>query len=134
MEQENVNAIKIDELEKRVETLEKYREIDKNQVHELDKSLGIFITEMKTISNELKNVVSNFKEAIIRSTEAQHKEVTALKEKVIENDEKIKKLSAKVEKETTGADAEKWKKYSSYVVTALIGGVIAFILAQLGLK
>lgn len=134
MEQENVNAIKIIELEKRVETLEKHREKDKEQVHDLDKSLGTFIVEMKNISNELKTIVNNFKEAIMRSTDAQHKEVVALKEKVIENDKKIEKLSAKLDKETTGADAEKWKKYSSYVLTAIIGAIISFVLMQIGIK
>lgn len=134
MDQENANAIKIDDLERRIVILEKHRETDKQEIHELDKTLGMFTTEMKNITNELKTIVNNFKEAMIRSTDAQHKEVLSLKEKVIENDEKIKNLSEKIEKETTGANAEKWKNVSKYVLTALIGGVIAFVLSKLGLQ
>lgn len=134
MDQEGANAIKIEEIEKRVKVLEDHREKDKIQIHELDKTLGMFTTEMKNITGELKTIVTNFKEAIVRSTDAQHKEVLALKEKVEENDKKIEKLSVKLESETTGANAEKWKNVSKYVLTALIGGAISFILMKLGLK
>lgn len=134
MEKCEVNANEIKRLEKRVALLEEYREKDKNQVFELDKSLSVFINEMKNISEELKTVVSNFKEAIIRSTNAQEKEILALKEKVVENEKKLEKLDAKVEQETVIANSEKWKKVTSYVLTAVLGAIIAFVLAKIGLS
>lgn len=134
MEKCEVNANEIKRLEKRVALLEEYREKDKNQVYELDKSLSVFINEMKNISEELKTVVSNFKEAIIRSTNAQEKEILALKEKVVENEKKLEKLDAKVEQETIVANSEKWKKVTSYVLTAIVGAIIAFVLAKIGLN
>ena len=133
MEKCEVNANEIKRLEKRVTLLEEYREKDKNQVFELDKSLSVFINEMKNISEELKTVVSNFKEAIIRSTNAQEKEILALKEKVVENEKKLEKLDAKVEQETVIANSERWKKVTSYVLTAVLGAIITFIFAKIGI-
>ena len=133
MEKCEVNSNEIKSLEKRVTVLEEYREKDKNQVYELDKSLNVFINEMKNISEELKTVVSNFKEAIIRSTNAQEKEIMALKEKVVENEKKLEKLDAKVEQETVIANSEKWKKVTSYVLTAVLGAIITFIFAKIGI-
>ena len=130
----DVNANKIKSLEERIEKLEQYREKDKTQLYELDKSLSVFINEMKNISDELKNVVSNFKEAIIRSTNAQEKELQVLKEKVTEQDKKIKELDVKVEQETVVANAEKWKKITSHIATAVVGAVVAFILAKIGIS
>lgn len=134
MDKADINAQKIDQLERRVTKLEEQRECDKTQVYELDKSLGIFVNEMKNISSELKTIVSNFKEAIVRATEAQGKEIQALKERVVEQEHKIEKLDNKIEKETVIANSDKWKKYTSYVATAILSGIIAFILTHLGLK
>lgn len=130
----DVNANKIKSLEERIEKLEQYREKDKTQLYELDKSLSVFINEMKNISDELKTIVANFKEAIIRSTNAQEKELQVLKEKVTEQDKKIKELDVKVEQETVVANAEKWKKITSYIATAVVGAVVAFILAKIGIS
>lgn len=134
MEKCEVNANEMKRLEKRISILEEYREKDKSQLHQLDTSLQVFINEMKNISSELQTVVANFKEAIIRSTNAQEKELLALKEKVIETEKKVEKLDAKVEQETVVANADKWKNISKYVLTAILGIIIAYIFMQLGLK
>lgn len=124
----------IKKLEERVSKLENYRENDRNQIHQLDTSLQVFINEMKNISEDLKTVVSNFKEAIIRSTNAQEKEIELLKERNDKLEKRVEVLDTKIEQETVGADAEKWKKVTSYIVTALIGAIITFVLAKIGLK
>lgn len=124
----------IKKLEERVSKLENYRENDRNQIHQLDTSLQVFINEMKNISEDLKTVVSNFKEAIIRSTNAQEKEIELLKERNDKLEKRVEVLDTKIEQETIGADAEKWKKVTSYIITALIGAVITFVLAKIGLK
>lgn len=134
MEKCEINANEIKRLEKRVSILEEYREKDKSQLHQLDTSLQVFINEMKNISDELKTIVSNFKEAIIRSTNAQEKELISLKEKVMETEKKVEKLDAKIEQETVVANSDKWKKVTSYVLTAVIGAIITFILIKIGLK
>lgn len=134
MEDCKINANEIKRLEERVAILENHRENDKNQLYELDKSLSVFINEMKNISNELQTIVSNFKEAIIRSTNAQEKELLSLKEKVIETEKKVEKLDAKVEQETVVANADKWKNISKYVLTTVLGIIIAYIFMKLGLK
>jgi len=126
-------ANEIKRLDARVTSLEKHRETDKNQVHELDKSLSVFIAEIKNITEELKVVANNAKEAVARSTTAHDKEISMLKEKVIETEKKVEKLHDKLEKETTGADAEKWKKVTSYIMTGIVGAVLAYILSQIGL-
>lgn len=129
-----VNANEIKRLEERVSKLEQFRENDKKQVYELDKSLNVFINEMKNISSELKTIVANFKEAIIRSTNAQEKELLLLKERVEDNEKRIEKLDTKVEQETVVADAEKWKKFISYIATAILSAIVALVLAKIGLK
>ena len=134
MEKCEVNANDIKKLDERVSKLEQYREKDKEQLFELDKSLSGFITEMKHISNDLKTVVSNFKEAIVRSTNAQEKELTHLKEQVVDQGKQIKALETKLEHETVEKDAEKWENISKYVITTIIGLMLGFIFTHLGLK
>lgn len=129
-----INAREIQRLDERVTALEEHREQDKKQLFELDKSLGIFIEEMKHISSELKNVVSNFKEAVSKSSEAQEKELGHLKEQVVEQGKKIEKLDEKLEKETVGKDANKWRDVTKYIITSVIGLVIGLIAMYLGLK
>lgn len=126
-------ANEIKRLDKRVSDLEKHRESDKNQVHELDKSLSVFISEIKNITEELKTVANNAKEAVTRSATAHDKEISMLKEKVIATEKKVEKLNDKLEQETIGADAEKWKKVTSYIMTGIVGAVLAYILSQIGL-
>ena len=129
-----VNAMQIKKLDERVTALEKHREQDKEQLFELDKSLGIFIEEMKHISNDLKTVVTNFKEAVSRSSAAQEKELGHLKDQVVEQGKKIEKLDAKLEKETVEKDANKWRDITKYIVTSVIGLIIGLVAMYLGLK
>lgn len=134
MEKCEVNANDIKKLEKRVTKLEELREKDKSELHTLDTSLQVFISEMKNISDDLKGVVSNFKEAIIRSTNSMEKEIIDLKEKNEKLEKKVEVLDVKIEQETVVADAEKWKKIVSYVCTAVVGAIVAFILAKIGIS
>lgn len=129
-----VNANNIKKLDERITKLEAYREKDKTEIHELDTSLKVFITEMKGISSELQGIVSNFKEAIVRSNTAQEKELNHLKEQVVEQGKKIEKLDAKLEAETVEADAKKYHEISKYIVTTILGIMIGFIAMYLGLK
>lgn len=129
-----VNAREIKRLDERVTALEKHREQDKEQLFELDKSLGIFIEEMKHISMDLKNVVTNFKDAVNRSSEAQERELGHLKEQVVEQGKKIEKLDAKLEKETVEKDANRYREITKYIVTSVIGLIIGLVAMYLGLK
>lgn len=124
----------IAELKRRVNILEQYREKDKTELHQLDKSLQVFINEMKNISDDLKTVVSNFKEAVIRSTNATQKDVNTLKERYDSLEKRLVNLDTKLEQETVVADAEKWKRIVSYVGTAVVGAIVAFILAKIGIS
>ena len=129
-----VNAAEIKRLEERVSKLEDQREQDKKQVYELDKSLTLFIEEMKHISNDLKSVVTNFKEAILRSSSAQEKELAHLKETVDVQGKEIKELSNKLEHETVEKDAKKWNDTVKYIFTAIIGAIVTLVLTMIGLK
>lgn len=124
---------KVTELDRRVTLLEQYREKDKSELHQLDTSLKVFINEMKNISEDLKTIVSNSKEAVMRSTAATEKEINVLKEQLIKLEKQYTVLDNKVEQETVVANAEKWKKIVSYVLTAVVGAVITFILAKIGI-
>ena len=125
--------VEIEDLKRRVNLLEQYREKDKSELHQLDKSLQIFITEMNNISEDLKTIVSNSKEAVMRSTAATEKEISSLKEQFNKLEKQYTALDNKVEQETIVANAEKWKKIVSYVLTAVVGAVITFILAKIGI-
>ena len=134
MEKCEVNANDIKKLEKRVTKLEELREKDKSELHTLDTSLQVFISEMKNISDDLKGVVSNFKEAIIRSTNSMEKEIIDLKDKNEKLEKKVEVLDVKIEQETVIANAEKWKKIVSYVCTAIVGAIITFLLTKIGIN
>ncbi len=88
---------------------------------------------MKNISDDLKTIVSNSKEAVMRSTTATQKDINSLKERYDSLEKKMTVLDNKVEQETVVADAEKWKKIVSYVLTAVVGAIITFILAKIGI-
>ena len=124
----------VENLKRRVTLLEQYREKDKSELHQLDTSLQVFISEMKNISEDLKTIVSNSKEAVMRSTAATEKEISALKEQLIKLEKQYVALDNKVEQETVVANAEKWKKIVSYVGTAIVGAIIAFVLAKIGIN
>ena len=124
---------KVTELDRRVTLLEQYREKDKSELHQLDTSLKVFINEMKNISEDLKTIVSNSKEAVMRSTAATEKEISSVKEQLHKLEKQYTALDNKVEQETVVANAEKWKKIVSYVLTAVVGAVITFILAKIGI-
>ena len=134
MDRSELNAKEIENLKGRVKKLEEYREKDKEDMHSLDTSLKVFISEMKNISSELKTMVSNFKEAIVRSNDAQAKELKHLQEKVDNQEDKIGKLETKINKETVEADAQKWKEISKYILTTILAIIIGFIAATLRLK
>lgn len=129
-----VNAAEIKRLEERVTKLEDQREADKKQVYELDKSLTLFIEEMKHISTDLKSVVTNFKEAIMRSTTAQEKELKHSNEKITSLEKKVEALEVKLEHETVEADANKWRNTSRQVLYIVLGAIVGVILGIIGLN
>ena len=123
----------VENLKRRVTLLEQYREKDKSELHQLDTSLQVFISEMKNISEDLKTIVSNSKEAVMRSTAATEKEISSLKEQFNKLEKQYVALDNKVEQETVVANSEKWKKVVSYVVTAVLGAVLAIVFAKIGM-
>ncbi len=52
----------------------------------------------------------------------------------METEKKVEKLDAKIEQETVVANSEKWKKVTSYILTAVIGAIITFVLVKIGIK
>lgn len=130
----DVNTKEIKLLEERVTKLEQQREKDKEQLFELDKSLNGFILEMKHISEDLKSVVKNFKEAVSRQNVANEKELNNLKEQVKNQGTEIKALETKLEHETIEKDADNWKNFVKYVLTAILGAGLALIFARIGLS
>lgn len=134
MEDCKVNSQKIDQLDKRVSKLESQIDKDKEQIATLDKSLGIFITEMKNISGDLKTVVENFKESL-NSTAINHdKAIKKLEDKLDKQEAKILELDNKIDQETVVKDAKKWRDITAYIITTIVGAVITFILMKIGLK
>ena len=123
----------IEDLKRRVSTLENYREKDKDELHHLDNSLQKFIVEMKNISEDLKTIVSNSKEAVIRSTNATQKDIAALKAENDKLEKEISDLKKEFEKETVVANAKKWKNFVSYIATAVLAAVVALVLSKIGL-
>ena len=134
MEDCKINSQKIEQLDKRVSKLESQIDKDKEQIATLDKSLGIFITEMKNISGDLKTVVENFKESL-NSTAINHdKAIKKLEDKLDKQEAKILELDNKIDQETVVKDAKKWRDITAYIITTIVGAVITFILMKIGLK
>ena len=129
-----INSQKIEQLDKRVSKLESQIDKDKEQIATLDKSLGIFITEMKNISGDLKTVVENFKESL-NSTAASHdKAIKKLEDKLDKQEAKILELDNKIDQETVVKDAKKWRDITAYILTAVVGAIVTFILIKIGIK
>ena len=134
MEDCKINSQKIEQLDKRVSKLESQIDKDKEQIATLDKSLGIFITEMKNISGDLKTVVENFKESL-NSTAASHdKAIKKLEDKLDKQEAKILELDNKIDQETVVKDAKKWRDITAYILTAVVGAIVTFILIKIGIK
>ena len=119
MEDCKVNAQKIEQLDKRISKLEGQIDKDKEQIATLDKSLGIFITEMRNISGDLKTVIDNFKDSLHNTTK---------------QEAKILELNNKIDQETVVKDAKKWRDITAYIITAVVGAIVTFILMKIGLK
>lgn len=129
----DTNQTKIENLDKRVSKLENKQDKLEDLINKIDKTLQVSLEQVKNIAEDLKTTSINFKEAIMRSNTANSKETEVLKEKCTELERKYEKLDAKVEQETVVKDAEKWKKITSYVATAILGAIVTFILAKIGL-
>lgn len=129
-----VNAQKIEQLDKRVAKIENQLEKDKEQISALDKSLGIFITEMKNISGDLKTVVDNFKETLNSTSIIHDKDIKELKNKIDRQESKILELNNKIDQETVVKDAKKWRDITAYILTAVVGAIVTFVLMKIGLK
>ena len=134
MEDCKVNAQKIDQLDKRVSKLESQIDKDKEQIATLDKSLGIFITEMKNISGDLKTVVENFKESLNSTATSHDKAIKKLEDKLDKQEAKILELDNKIDQETVVKDAKKWRDITAYIITAVVGAIVTFVLIKIGLK
>lgn len=134
MEDCKVNAQKIDQLDKRVSKLESQIDKDKEQIATLDKSLGIFITEMKNISGDLKTVVENFKESLNSTATSHDKAIKKLEDKLDKQEAKILELDNKIDQETVVKDAKKWRDITAYILTAVVGAIVTFILIKIGIK
>lgn len=134
MEDCKVNAQKIDQLDKRVSKLESQIDKDKEQIATLDKSLGIFITEMKNISGDLKTVVENFKESLNSTATSHDKAIKKLEDKLDKQEAKILELDNKIDQETVVKDAKKWRDITAYILTAVVGAIVTFVLIKIGLK
>lgn len=134
MEDCKVNAQKIDQLDKRVSKLEGQIDKDKEQIATLDKSLGIFITEMKNISGDLKTVVENFKESLNSTATSHDKAIKKLEDKLDKQEAKILELDNKIDQETVVKDAKKWRDITAYILTAVVGAIVTFILIKIGIK
>lgn len=127
------NKEKIANLDKRVTKLENKQDKQEDLINKIDKTLQVSLEQVKNIAEDLKTTSINFKEAIMRSSNAQNKEIEDLKAKNIIFEKKLEKIDNKVEQETVVKDAEKWKKITSYIATAILGAVVTFILAKVGL-
>lgn len=89
----------------------------------------------KSLDQELKRINKRFEDL-----ELNKKEIRDLMMSVQEISFNIKKIadeqiSLKRDiEEMKGRDGEMWRKVMGYVATAIVGGVIAFLLQQTGLK
>ena len=127
------NKTKLETLDNRVTKLEVKQDKLESLINNIDKTLQVSLERVQNIAEDLKTTSVNFKEAIMRSNTAQTKEIEQLKDKNDVLEKKLEKLDIKVEQETIVKDAEKWKKITSYVTTAILGAIVTFILAKIGL-
>ena len=125
------NQITLENLERRVEKLEKQQENDYHEITENNKQLALIVNDLKNITKLMENISSGWEKAISNSEEKHEIEKRELTGRIATLETNMAKLADKVDKRTIGKASELWDKAKWIVISSVITGVMALIVSNL---
>mgnify|MGYP003289432732 CR=1 FL=1 len=126
-----VNQITIENLEKRVEKLERQQENDYHEITENNKQLAIIVNDLKNITKLMENITTGWQNAISNSEEKHELEKRELSGRITTLETNMAKLNDKIDNRTIGKASELWDKAKWIVISSIITGVITLIVSNI---
>ena len=125
------NQITLENLERRIEKLEKQQENDYHEITENNKQLALIVNDLKNITKLMENISSGWEKAISNSEEKHEIEKRELTGRIATLETNMAKLADKVDKRTIGKASELWDKAKWIVISSIITGVMTLIVSNL---
>ena len=126
-----VNQMTIENLEKRVEKLERQQENDYHEITENNKQLAIIVNDLKNITKLMENITTGWQNAISNSEEKHELEKRELSGRITNLETNMAKLNDKVDSRTIGKASELWDKAKWIVISSIITGVMTLIVSNI---
>ena len=126
-----VNQMTIENLEKRVEKLERQQENDYHEITENNKQLAIIVNDLKNITKLMENITTGWQNAISNSEEKHEIEKRELSGRITTLETNMAKLNDKVDSRTIGKASELWDKAKWIVISSIITGVMTLIVSNI---
>lgn len=126
-----VNQMTIENLEKRVEKLERQQENDYHEITENNKQLAIIVNDLKNITKLMENITTGWQNAISNSEEKHELEKRELSGRITTLETNMAKLNDKVDSRTIGKASELWDKAKWIVISSIITGVMTLIVSNI---
>ena len=126
-----VNQMTIENLEKRVEKLERQQENDYHEITENNKQLAIIVNDLKNITKLMENITTGWQNAISNSEEKHELEKRELSGRITNLETNMAKLNDKVDSRTIGKASELWDKAKWIVISSMITGVMTLIVSNI---
>lgn len=136
--------LRLDEVERRVTVLEKFREKDLEHNTETREEVGIALQKMDNLIDTVKKLPEDIEQSISKSFELMQKEHESIYQKFNEfqknqeeykkeTDQKIQELQDLIEENTTKKDAKTFndikEKIITVAVTAIVTAIVSAIIA-----
>lgn len=127
--------------DRRITTLENYREHDIQLINENNKNLAVIVVELKNIADTMKTLTNNWKEAIERSNARQREKHDSINQKINNLEKNVANLNNKFESDkdmlekkvddrTILKDSKNYQKYIfeivKYIIIAILGAIVIF--------
>ena len=125
------NKITLENLERRIEKLEKQQENDYHEITENNKQLALIVNDLKNITKLMENISTGWEKAISNSEEKHEIEKQELTNRILRLETSVNNLNDKVDKRTIGKASELWDKAKWIVVSSIITGVMTLIVSNL---
>lgn len=120
--------ITLDELERRIQKLEEYREQDTDKLAQNHEQLALIIKELKVITASMQTITDNWKEAIMRSNASHDKKFDDMNNKIDRLEKTIDDLAKVVDERTILKESKSYNELKSKVLWAILAAIISFVM------
>lgn len=134
--------LRLDEVERRVLVLEKFREKDLEHNTETREEVGIALQKMDNLIDTVKKLPEDIEQSISRSFELMQKEHESIYQKFNEfqksqeeykkeTDQKIQELQDLIEENTTKKDAKTFNNIKDKIITVAVTAIVTAIVSAI---